>query len=361
MKSFIDLDRTFAGQPPGLGPILARIDTGRGRENLFDDQAPELLGSLAEDARVASITASNAIEGVVVDDERADRIAAGSGRYRNRNEREFAGYRDATDELMGRDDYDPLTLPFVLHLHRLLFAHSGGRGGHLKSDRNLIVSYGDGGREIVFEPTPPEQTEFQLRELLVRYEESKRAQVAHPLVLIGGLIVDFLAIHPVADGNGRLARLLTTRELLAQGYGVARYVSVEQLIYESKNDYYDALYQSQRRWHQADHDVWPWISYLAVILAAAYDEFEERLAAARAWTGGKQERVREHVLRHGPSEFRRRDVERALPGVSEATVNLVLAELRAEGRIVSEGTGRGASWRRLARPAPPPGPDRRRS
>jgi Fic family protein len=39
----------------------------------------------------------------------------------------------------------------------------------------------------------------------------------HPLVLIGALIVDFLAIHPVADGNGRLARLITTHELLSQG------------------------------------------------------------------------------------------------------------------------------------------------
>lgn len=361
MKSFIDPDRTFAAQPRMLGPLLARTDTGRGRENLFEDQLPELLGSLAEDARVASITASNAIEGVVVDDERAERIAEGSNRYRNRNEREFAGYRDATDELMRRENYEPLTLPFVLHLHRLLFAHSGGRGGHLKSDRNLIVSLEDGKREVVFEPTLPEQTEFQLRELLVRYEESKRALVAHPLVLIGGLIVDFLAIHPVADGNGRLARLLTTYELLAQGYGVARYVSVEQRIYESKNAYYDALYRSQRRWHQGEHDVWPWVSYLAGILASAYDEFEERMATARAWTGGKQERVREHVLRHGPSEFRRRDVERALPGVSEATISLVLAELRAEGRIVSEGTGRGASWRRLVPPAPPPGPGKQTS
>ncbi len=346
MQSFVDVDRTFGSQPRELGPLLARIDTGKGREGLFEDQMPELLGQLAEDARIASITASNAIEGVVVEGDRAEQIAEGARRYRNRNEREFAGYRDATDELVRRHAYEPLTVPFVLHLHRLLFAHSGGHGGQLKSDQNLIVSYEDGGRQVVFEPTAPEQTEFQLTELLVRYEADKRAQSAHPIVLIGGLIVDFLAIHPVADGNGRLARLITTYELLAHGYRVARYVSIEQRIYESKNAYYAALYESQRDWHEGEHNVWPWISYLAEILASAYDDLEERVAAAQPQAGNKQKRVREHVLSHAPESFRRRDVERALPGVSDATIRLVLAELRDEGKIAIEGGGRGARWRK---------------
>ncbi|HWN73569.1 MAG TPA: Fic family protein [Solirubrobacterales bacterium] len=355
MKSFVDVDKAFAGQPRKLGPLLARIDTGKGREALFEDQLPELLHRLAEDARVASITASNAIEGVIVEDERAEQLAEGARRFRNRNEREFAGYRDATDELMRLESYAPLTVPYVLYLHRLLFAHSGGRGGHLKSDPNLIVSYGDGRRQVVFEPTAPEQTEFQLSELLTRYQEAKEGQIAHPLVLIGALIVDFLAIHPVADGNGRLARLLTTHELLAEGYRVARYASIEQRIYESKNAYYAALHASQRGWHESNHDIWPWITYLAEILAAAYDDFEASIAAAKPATGNKQERVREHILEYAPESFRRRDVARALPGISDATIRLVLAELRDEGSIESEGSGPGARWRRL----PPQG--RRRS
>jgi len=305
---------------------------------------PELLSRLAEGARIASITASNAIEGVVVEGDRAEQIADGSRRYRNRNEREFAGYRDAADELMHLQGHEALTVPFVLHLHRLLFAHSGGRGGHLKSDQNLIVSYENGKQQVVFEPTAPEQTQFQLSELLVRYEADKGA---HPLVLIGGFIVDFLAIHPFADGNGRLARLLTAHELLAQDYRVARYVSIEQRIYESKNAYYAALYESQRNWHQGKHAVWPWITYLVTILASAYDDFEQRLAGARSHAGSKQEQVRERVLRHAPERFRRRDIERALPGISAATIRLVLAEMRDEGSIAPEGTGRGARWRRL--------------
>jgi Fic family protein len=347
MRSFIDLDRTFARQPRELGVLLARIDTGRGREQLFEDQAPALLQRLSESARVASITASNAIEGVVVESETAERIADGSSRFRNRNEREFAGYRDARDSLMHGEGRGPLTIPFVLHLHRLLFHHTGGRGGHLKSDQNLIVSYESGHRETIFTPSTPQETEFLLKELLARYEEAKCEGSAHPLLLIAAMVLDFLAIHPVADGNGRLARLLTLHELLTCGYGVARYISVEQLIFESKNSYYASLYASQRHWHEGEQDVWPWTGYLVRIVADAYEAFEQRLALAGRDAGNKQARVREYALEQAPDEFRRRDVERALPDVSNATIRLVLNELRLEGQIRSLGAGRGAHWQRV--------------
>lgn len=347
MRSFINLDATFDGQPRELGAVLARIDTGRGREQLFEDQVPQVLRVLSEHARIASITASNAIEGVVVATERALKIADGAPRFRNRNEKEFAGYRDAIDGLMRLDHYEPLSVPLVLHLHHLLFQHAGGRGGYLKKDENLIVSFESGRREVVFTPPTPEETEFLLPETIERYNAAKRAEVGHPLVLIGALILDVLAIHPVADGNGRLARLMTTYELLSQGYGVAKYVSLEQRIYESKNTYYQRLYESQQGWHTSEHSIWPWVSYLATILSGAYDDFEQRVAEARDATGSKQARVRKHILEQAPPEFRRRDIERALPGVSPATIRLVLNELREVGRITVEGGGAGARWRRL--------------
>ena len=347
MQSFIDLGRTFGGQPREMGAFLSRIDTGRGREQLFMDQRPELLKRLSENARIASITASNAIEGVVVESGRAQRIVDGAPRFRNRSEQEFAGYRDAIDALMRSERYEPLTVPFALHLHRQLFYYAGGRGGHLKTDENLIVSYESGSREVVFTPPEPERTEFLLTELFARYNDLKAEGRTHPLVLIGALVLDFLAIHPVVDGNGRLARLLTTHELLSQGYGVARYVSIEQRIFESKNTYYDRLYKSQRAWHEGKHDIWPWTSYLAQILAGAYDDLEQRVAAAAGETRSKQDRVRDYILEQAPPEFRRRDIESALPEVSPATIRLVINELRDEEQIVAHGGGPSARWRRL--------------
>ena len=347
MHSFTDLDKTLSRQPPGLGATLARIDTARGREQLWADQSPEVLLHLSGHARIASITASSAIEGVNVSDDRALKLVEGTPRFRNRNEKEFAGYRDAIDTLMGLQAYEPLSVPLVLHMHRLLFQHAGGRGGHLKADRNFIVSYENGQREVVFSPPSPEETGFLLGEVIDRYDSASKAELGHPLVLIGALIVDILAIHPVADGNGRLARLITTHELLSQGYGVARYVSLEQRIYASKNTYYHALFESQQGWHSGEHNIWPWITYLAGILAAAYEDFEQRVALAQAATGSKQDRVRDYILEQAPARFRRRDVERAMPGISPATIRLVLNELRDSQRIRVDGSGPSAGWERL--------------
>lgn len=345
MRSFVDLDRAFAGQPRELGADLARIDTGRGQERLFADQMPALLRTLSENARIASITASNAIENVTVAKDRAAKIAQGSPRFRNRNEKEFAGYRDAIDSIMRIEQYEPLSVPLLLHLHRLIFKHVDGRGGHLKSDQNLIVSYESGHREVVFTPPDERETPGLLTELFERYGEAKSEGRTHPLVLVGALIVDLLAIHPVADGNGRLARLITTYELLAAGYGVARYVSIEHRIYEAKNAYYQSLYDSQRDWHTGTHTIWPWTSFLIRILVEAYEDFEKRVAAGSS-TGSKQDRVREHILDHAAPEFRTRDVHRALPDISPATVRLVINELRDAGLIASTGTGPGARWHR---------------
>jgi hypothetical protein len=222
-----------------------------------------------------------------------ERIAHGSGRFRNRNEKEFAGYRDAIDSVMRSHEADPLTVPVILSLHRMLFHHAAGRGGNLKTDQNL------------------------------------------------------LAIHPVPDGNGRLARLVTTHELLSAGYGVARYVSVEQRVFDSKNTYYASLYQSQLHWHQGQHDIWPWVSYLVRVLADAYDDFERRIASAGQRTGTKQDRVRRYILEQASGEFRTRDIERALPDISPATIRLVLNQSRDARQISSHGSGPGARWRRL--------------
>jgi len=162
-----------------------------------------------------------------------------------------------------------------------------------------------------------------LSDLINRYLAASDTKEAHPLILIAIFVLDLLALHPVVDGNGRLARLMTTHLLLGCGYDVSRYVSIEQLIYETKGEYYGALRASQRGWHEAEHDVWPFVSYLCETLAGAYDDFETSMASSSAPVGSKQDQVRAYVLNQAPAAFRFRELERALPAISAPTIRLV--------------------------------------
>jgi hypothetical protein len=81
-------------------------------------------------------------------------------------------------------------------------------------------------------------------------------------------------------------------------------------------------------------------------LLCGYARFSEGVAADRSG-GTKAERVREHVLRHGAPVFAISDVRAALPGISDPTIRLVLHELKDEGLLKPQGTGRSAVWLRI--------------
>lgn len=332
--------------PGRVVALLRRIDLGAGAESRFADQVPQLLEALRQRARVESITASNEIEGVVVSRGRVASLLSGDRPIRDRNEAEFAGYRRALDYLH-QEDAGELSVGLILHLHRLLLASTDSGGGALKSGDNLVIDRaGDGQRVIRFRPVSAGETPFFLDELVARTRSELRASLHHPLLVIAAFVLDFLCIHPFDDGNGRVARLLTDHLLALSGYGVGRYVSLEQLILETKDGYYDALQASTDGWFDdGAHRLWPWATYFLGCVDTAYDRFASRVAAGRSG-GSKQERVRDFVLLHAPAEFTIADIRRSLPGISDNTIRLVLAELKSMGQIANDGTGRSARWRR---------------
>jgi Fic family protein len=353
LRSFADLDALIGLVPAQVVTRLGAIDFGRGSEALYRDQLPGLLTELADRARVESITASSAIEGVIVADaDRAQRIINRQAMtLRNRSEQELAGYRDAQDYLF-QQDWRPLNAGLILHLHRLLFVHTAMPGGAFKTADNLVVDRSpDGSTAVRFKPVPAVSTPFAIDDLIERYGRAIAAGQHHPVLLSGLFVLDLLVIHPFEDGNGRVARLLTSAMLSEHGYTAGRYVSLEQVIAESADAYYQALLDSTHGWPEGTADPWPWFSYFTGVIAGAYAVFADRAAAART-PGTKQQRVREHVLRHASATFRLADIRTALPGVSDQTIRLVLEQLRGEDKVRADGTGRSATWTRLPNTAP---------
>lgn len=346
MTSFGGYGNRFDPVPGAVASRLGRIDRAAGQSDLYRRQMPRLLEALRDRARIESVEASSAIEGVVAPHARAEAVIRDPQEVpRNRSEAELRGYSNALSYAFDpARSAEPLSVGLILHLHRLLYEPAGvGGAGQFKTADNLVVERSaQGTREVRFTPVSAAATPQAVENLVGTYGDVTKRRTHHQLLLIAGFVLDFTVIHPFADGNGRVSRLLTNLLLDQAGYDVGRYVSVEGQIERTKERYYSTLQASTSDWHTEDHDVWPWASYFVEVLEGAYQLFVGHAEEERAH-GSKQDRVRRHLEEHAHQSFTMEDLRQALPGISDATMRLVLRGLRDDGLVVAS-TGRGASW-----------------
>lgn len=316
-----------------------------GKEALFSQQSPQVLRALRDSAIVQSTESSNRIEGVVAPAQRIRDLVARRTEPTNRSEQEIAGYREVLNTIHASFAEAQLTSNLVLQLHRDLFQFVPGGGGRWKSAANDITeTRADGTTVVRFAPLAPHLVAEAMAQLHERFHAALESQAVEPLLLVPTYVLDFLCIHPFADRNGRMARLLSLLLLYQAGYHVGRYISLETAIEDTKEGYYDSLYKSSQGWHEARHSLVPWWEYfIGVMLVRAYRQLEERVGVTNARRGAKRDMIRDAVNRL-PNRFRYADLERALPAVSRPTIARALRELRVEGAIRCVKPGRDATW-----------------
>lgn len=307
-------------------------------------QTPELLSALRDAAIIESTESSNRIEGVVAPHERVKAIVLKSTTPQNRSEQEIAGYRDALNLIHESAKDMAFSVNVILQLHTILYRYHPGPGGRWKSTQNEIVERDTSGvvQRVRFVPPSPVATPQLMDEMATEYSRAVD-QNREALILVPLAILDFLCIHPFSDGNGRMARLLTLQLLYQSDFGVGRYISLERIVEESRETYYEALEASSQGWHEGRHTALPWLRYFWGVVLRAYREFEERVGTIRTGRGGKTDLVEEAVKRR-VGAFSISDIEKECHGVSRDWIRIVLRRLRDEGRIVRRGKGRGAKW-----------------
>jgi Fic family protein len=335
--------------PQQLVARVRQLGQHKGRQELFRKQAPEMLENLRRVAIIESTESSNRLEGIVADEGRVRQIVERKVEPANRSEAEIAGYRDVLNTIHQNYARVPFTDRIVLQLHRDLSKYAGGRGGLWKITANEISEkLPDGTKRTRFVPLAPHLTEDAMRELHSRFNELLKEGVWEPLFLIAFYVLDFLCIHPFLDGNGRMSRLLSVLSLYHQGYDVSRYISVERIIEQSKDSYYDTLLASSQGWHEGKHDVWPWTEYFLGTLLAAYSDFESKFGRISKGRGSKTDTIR-NAIDGFIADFSITDLERACPMVSRDMIRHVLGDLRKSKIIVPIGRGRGAKWRKAGK------------
>jgi len=334
------------GVPESTAWYLNDLAEAKGRQQMYMLQSPQRLKALREHALIESAVSSNRIEGVNVDPKRVNAVILGRALLKNRDEEEVRGYRDALNLIHQNHASMDVSEKAVCQLHKLARGQVGDAGQYKQKDSDIIEHLPGGGSRIRFRTIPAARTADSMKALVNTWQDCERNRTLLPLVAIASFNLDFLCVHPFRDGNGRTSRLLLLLQTYQAGFEVGRYVSLERLIEEHKERYYETLALSSDGWHEGKHDPWTYINYLLFILKSAYKEFEERIGSTTVPRGEKTEIIRKAVIAQNKS-FSLAGLERLCPGVSRDMIRNVLRGMRDDGAVECVGRGPGAQWQRI--------------
>lgn len=326
---------------PEIVSYLSQIHEFKGEQNFLIEAKADSLTQLVESAKIQSTEASNRIEGIYTSENRLRALVKDTTRPKNRSEREIAGYRDVLNTIHENHDYIPPKPSIILQLHRDLYKFEGfDVGGKYKAADNIIEEEDTEGNKFVrFKPISAWETPAAIDELCKAFDEALAIERIDSLILIPMFILDFLCVHPFNDGNGRMSRLLTLLLLYRAGYTVGKYISIEKLIENTKESYYDCLQQSSMKWHENENDYEPFVKYMLGVIVAAYREFSSRISLLMTDGMSKPDRVRA-IIRTTLGTITKAEILEKCPDISQVTVQRALADLIESGEISKIGGGR---------------------
>lgn len=329
--------------------LIAEIDEFKGQWQALGQCSPDRLLALKKIATIESIGSSTRIEGARLSDEEIERLLAGVQihSFRSRDEQEVAGYAELMDMIFNSWREIDLTENHIRQLHGVLLKHSQKderhRGGY-KTLPNHIEAFDEGGRSlgVIFETASPFDTPRKMERLVEWVNNALAAGEYHPLLVIATFVARFLAIHPFQDGNGRLARALTTLALLRSGYSYAPYSSMERVIEDNKDGYYLSLRRAQSSLDWEENLLHEWVEFFLDCMSAQKNALRKKVERERLMSSLPP--LSEQLLQLA-REYRRLTVAAAvkITGANRNTIKSHLKKLVETGYLQPRGTGRG-TW-----------------
>lgn len=169
---------------------------------------------------------------------------------KNRSEQEIAGYRAVLQTIHDNYEYIVPTSNVILQLYQELYSFVGNSARYKTQDNQITEIDSEGNERMRFSPTAAFETKESMERLTGNFLAANKKNEIDNLILIPMFILDFLCIHPFDDGNGRMSRLLTLLLYYRSDLVVEKYISLEKLIEESKETYYEVLQESSKYWQE---------------------------------------------------------------------------------------------------------------
>lgn len=331
--------------PTGIVNLTSTISALKALADERKNKNQIVYTQLESIARIQSVKNSNAIEGIVTTDARIKEIVEGNSAPLNHSEMEIAGYRDMLDEIHREHSILAVNEDTIRYMHKVMFNIANySYAGQYKIEDNLIMTIDSAGkRSVRFKSVTATDTKDAMEQLIYAYMDARGNANINQLLLIPCVILDFLCIHPFSDGNGRVSRLLSLLLLYKNEYDICKYASFEEQINNTKDSYYQALYNSSQGWHENNNSYIPFMENFLMTLYKCYKELDQRFSVVNGKRLKKNERIEQTVL-NSILPISKADICEFLPDVSVTTVEAVLGRMVKEGTVQKLGQARSTKY-----------------
>lgn len=325
--------------------LLTELYECKGRQDLYIENAPEILKSLMDQAQSLSAISTCSITGSDITAEQLHALAENDINPNGRAEEEAIGYYQALTSIY--EDYEniPISTDTICKLHEKLYRYTPGvTGGKLKQNDFVVAeTMKDGSEKVQFVPVKSGDTRDSLNTLCNKFNEAMQKGSYSPLLLIPIFTLDFLCIRPFKHGSGRISRLLTLLLLYKQGFFAGKYVSLEKIVAENIDTYHSTLRESADGWHNNSNNYMPFVRFYLELIRTTYERFQERVELRRNGKLSKADRVKS-VFEKKMGRIKKRDIAACCPDISMTTIERTLAELLANGSIEKVGSARATAY-----------------
>lgn len=208
---------------------------------------------------------STSIEGNPLAQFQVDKVLSGlSINADQKSIQEVKNYQRALLEVEGfNSKIKTISLNNILHFHEIIMDNLLERekvGRFRPGSVYVIDELGDGREKLRYEGPPAHKVPYLLNELLIWLSRADKEKL-HPIIKAALFHLQFVTIHPFSDGNGRIARLLTTLILYRDGWDFRKIIVLEDYYNKDRMAYYNALNEIQGKGYQEGKDSTHWIEY----------------------------------------------------------------------------------------------------
>ncbi len=302
-----------------------------------------------DQALVRTVHFGTHIEGNELNLSQAEKVLEGKEvTARERDVHEVINYRKAMDYIAEKAERGKVSEGAIKEIHKITVQKilPAEQCGEFRKNQVVVKNSITG--QVSFRPPMAVAIPFQVKDL-IEFINSK--DEIHPVLKAGAVHFELVRIHPFIDGNGRVARALSTLVLFQEGYDIRKFFSLEEYFDKDASKYYEALQSVEKN----DGDLTSWLEYFSLGLSIELSKIKEKVEnisidiKLKEKLGGKplmltdrQLKIIEYIQKVG--FLQNKAFEQLFPMVSEDTILNEIKSLSRAGIIKKQGITKAAKY-----------------